>query len=361
MSVALKITLGAIAAALATALIIWFIFRSDWFILSQLEGTLEEQQLAQTDISDLPDGVHVLICGAGGPLPDAKRSGPCVAVQAGQHLYVIDAGSNGVRNLMLQGVDVGRIEALLITHGHSDHIDGMGELGVMRWTNGGHDSPLPVHGPSVINEIVAGINIAYGPDARYRTEHHGEEILPASGKGLSAKAFPWPEGDQVARVIDTRDGVSVKAFAVDHSPVNQAVGYRIEYKDKVVVVSGDTKRSANLQLHARGADLLIHEAIGNHILEPAKQVALKAGDTRRAKLIEDIVNYHATPVEAAEIAAAANVRHLVFYHIIPPLPVSQLEDVFLSGVDDVYDGKVTLSRDGTLISLPLVTQVTDSS
>jgi ribonuclease Z len=48
-------------------------------------------------------------------------------------------------------------------------------------------------------------------------------------------------------------------FEVDHHPVEPAFGVRIEYQDKIVVLSGDTRPSENLIKFAQGADLLIHE------------------------------------------------------------------------------------------------------
>src|SRR5690606_14392907 len=93
------------------------------------------------------DGLHVALCGAGGPLPDPKRSGPCVAVVAGKQLFVVDAGTNGLRNLLRMRYPPGNIEAVLLTHFHSDHIDGLGEMATIRWVNGANTQPLPVIGP----------------------------------------------------------------------------------------------------------------------------------------------------------------------------------------------------------------------
>ena len=70
------------------------------------------------------------------------------------------------------------------------------------------------------------------------------------------------------------------------------------------------------------------------------------------KITADIPSYHTSPVEAAEIARAAGVRHLLFYHVVPPLPLPGLDAAFLAGVPGAFDGGVTLGRDGTLVSLP---------
>jgi len=100
-----------------------------------------ERNFAADLAAELPDGLHVVLCGAGGPLPDPVRSGPCTVVIAGSSLFVVDAGSGGARNLLRMGLPAGRIEALFVTHVHSDHIDGLGELALQRWVGGSNTSP----------------------------------------------------------------------------------------------------------------------------------------------------------------------------------------------------------------------------
>ena len=303
-----------------------------------------------------PDGIHVLLAGAGGPLIDIRRSGPCLAVQAGPHLYVCDAGTNGARNLGRFAVNVGRVEAVFLTHAHSDHIDGLGELGMRRWTGIGSEHPLPVHGPPVVAEVVAGFNQAYAPDAGYRVAHHGADIVPPSGSGLEAHPFQMPDDGELQTILETADGVRVAAFAVDHSPVCQAVGYRIDYRGRSVVISGDTSYSDNLIDHARGVDLLAHDALAATLTERMAAAMDSNGNSRTARILRDVPSYHTTPVQAAQAAAQSGAGQLLLYHIVPPLPTAALERVFLSGVADVYEGKVTLGQDGTLISLPAANQ-----
>ena len=59
-----------------------------------------EAAMTSDTTAGFEDGLHLALCGAGGPLPDPKRSGPCVAVVAGKQLFVVDAGTNGLRNLL---------------------------------------------------------------------------------------------------------------------------------------------------------------------------------------------------------------------------------------------------------------------
>ena len=343
-----RFVVGLIALAAAQVLLLL----PQRFTLRLLERNIGNRQTRDA-LADRPDGIHVLLCGAGGPLTDIKRSGPCLAVQAGAHLFVIDAGTNGARNLGRFSVNPGRVEAVFLTHAHSDHIDGLGELGMLRWIGSGSERPLPVHGPPVVGDVVAGFNQAYKADFGYRTAHHGSDIAPPSGGGLEAVPFALPDDGELHTVLETDDGVRVCAFSVSHAPVCEAVGYRIDYGGRSVVVSGDTAYSANLIQQARGVDLLVHEALATRLTERMAAAVESAGNERMAKVLRDVPSYHATPAQAAEAAAESGAKQMLLYHIVPPLPTPALERVFLSGIADVYDGKVTLGQDGTLVSLPL--------
>lgn len=308
------------------------------------------RNLAADPIAALPDGLHVLLCGAGGPLPDPIRSGPCVAVIAGGTMVVVDAGTGGARNLQRTGFAPARATALFLTHFHSDHIDGLGELALLRWTGGAHAEPLAVHGPTGVEEVVDGFDRAYRQDATYRVAHHGAKTVPPAGAGLRAVPFA-PPGPGEAPLVFSANGLEVRAFSVDHDPVSPAVGYRFDYAGRSVVVSGDTARSSNLEARARGVDLLVHEALSPDLVARMHDAAVAAGRDNLAKITADIPDYHTSPVEAAELARSAGVRHLLFYHVVPPLPLPGLDVAFLAGVADVFDGGVTLGRDGTFATL----------
>ncbi|MEO0441701.1 MAG: MBL fold metallo-hydrolase, partial [Pseudomonadota bacterium] len=102
-----------------------------------------EAAVGRDVIGDLPEGMHLALCGTGSPLPDPSRAGPCSAVIVEGKLFIVDIGGGAVRRMGEMGLGPGQVEALLLTHFHSDHIDGMGELLLQRWAGGGHDAPLP--------------------------------------------------------------------------------------------------------------------------------------------------------------------------------------------------------------------------
>lgn len=115
-------------------------------------------------------------------------------------------------------------------------------------------------------------------------------------------------------------------------------------------MSGDTRRSASLEANARGADLLVHEALAPRLVRELERAAAAAGRANLARIAADIPGYHTSPVEAAAVASAAGARHLLLTHVVPPLPLPGLDQVFLEGVGEAFGGGVTLGRDGTRVS-----------
>ena len=314
-----------------------------------MEKGLEARMGANT-IDTLEDGLHLALCGAGGPMPAPNASGPCVVVVAGKQMFVVDAGTDGLRNLSRMGYQPADIEAVFLTHFHSDHIDGLGETATIRWASGAHTSPLPVYGPEGVQQVVDGFNTAYAFDADYRHAHHGDTVAPLSGAGMVAKSFTKPGAGELVTLYSTGD-LTVEALAVDHSPVEPAVGYRFTYKDRSLLITGDTVKLANIQELASGVDLLVHEALAPNLVGMMHEAAAKTGNAVMAKITADIPDYHASPVEAAETARDAGVGHLLYYHIVPPLVFPGQESLYLNGAGDIFPN-YTLGRDGVSFSLP---------
>ncbi|KAA1192580.1 MBL fold metallo-hydrolase [Pseudohalioglobus sediminis] len=307
-------------------------------------------RLAADTIAELEDGLHLALCGAGGPMPGPRASGPCVIVVAGKNLFVVDAGTDGPRNLLRLGYQPGAIQAVFLTHFHSDHIDGLGEMSTLRWAGGANTAPLPVYGPSGVERVVDGFNAAYAQDFIYRNEHHGDLVAPLSGAGMRAVPFTTPATGELALVYQD-DGLQVEALAVDHSPVEPAVGYRFSYKGRSLLITGDTVKLANIEAFARGVDLLVHEALAPNLVKLMQDSAESLGNSTMAKISSDIPDYHASPVDAAETARAAGVGHLLYYHIVPPLVLPGQDLLYLNGAEKIFPD-YTLGEDGVSFSLP---------
>lgn len=319
-----------------------------------------ERRFAADPVARLPDGLHVGLCGAGSPLPDDERGGPCTVVVAGKRVFLFDAGSGAARNLARMGFNPGDIEALFLTHFHSDHIDGLGEVMLQRWAGGSHRSPLPVYGPTGVEEVVRGFMQAYALDESYRIAHHGPKVVPPSGFGGEAHSFAVAQPDGRVVLVDEQD-LQIVAFSVNHEPVHPAVGYRIRYKDRTVVLSGDTRKCAAVQREAKGVDLLVHEGLSTRLVGILQRAAAQAGRENLAKVFHDIPSYHTTPEQAAEIARDAGVGFLLINHVVPPLPVPGAEAAFLGNARSIFHGPIKVGVDGDFVSLPAGSKASEFS
>jgi ribonuclease Z len=346
------------------ALVIVLAAAGAWLMRGQIALALYtrmmDRNFAGDPIAALPDGLHVGLCGAGSPMPDPGRAGPCTLVVAGKRLFVVDAGEGSPKNLSLMGLPPGRVEAVFLTHFHSDHIADLGELMLQHWGGGAATAPLPIHGPQGVEQVVAGFQSAYLIDRGYRIAHHGEKVMPPAGFGALALPFQiGPNGPDVT-LIDEPD-LKVVAFPVRHEPVEPAVGYLFVYKGRRVVVSGDTAASSRLEAESKDADVLVHEALSPKLVGVLHDAAIRNGRANLAAITHDILSYHTTPEQAAGIAERAHVRYLLYTHIIPPLPISALEGPFLGDARRIYHGTLRVGRDGDFISLPAGTKAISRS
>jgi ribonuclease Z len=310
------------------------------------------ERLAAGDRTDwLRDGaLHVILCGTGSPLADADRAGPCTAVIAGGKFFLIDVGPGSWENVQLWSLPRSQLSAVLLTHFHSDHVGELGEVVVQTWI-GGRTQPLAIYGPPGVASVVEGFQRAYAFDSHYRIAHHGEAAMPRGGSVAIAREVPEPiEGG--SQVVLEEDGLRVTAFSVDHQPVTPAFGYRFDYNGRSVVISGDTEKSESVVRHARDVDLLLHEALAKEMIGQITPRLRAIDQQRLAKLTADVIDYHTSPVEAAQVARDANVRMLILTHLVPAPANAILRRLFMRGVSEAWDGEVIVGEDGMHFTLP---------
>jgi ribonuclease Z len=306
--------------------------------------------VAADPVAGLADGLHVAVVGSGSPLPDRKRGCPCAVVIAGGRLFVIDAGERSAETMNRMQLAPSRIEAVLLTHFHSDHIGGLPTVNLQRWVADAAQTPLRVLGPTGVERVVAGFNEAYSLDNSYRTGHHGPEVAPPASASMVAEPFAIPAGQDAAVVLE-EDGLKITAFTVEHPPIVPSVGYRFDYRGRSAVISGDTIYTPGLIRAARGADLLLHDALSLELLKLVEDAAGKAGLDKRRRILADVGDYHATAPQAADAAREAGVGALAITHIVPPLPLKGLEEIFLGDARQRFPGELWLASDGDLYSL----------
>jgi len=311
-----------------------------------------EQNAGVDRSAALPDGLHVYMCGTGSPMPDPARAGPCIGVIAGKTVFVFDAGAGSPRNLGSMGFPTARLQSVYLTHLHSDHIDGLGELLLNSWIGGSRSTPTPIIGPVGTKEVVDGFNAVYRIDSTYRVAHHGTGVANPDGFGGLATEIESPQAPDGQLVVLDEGDLKITAIRVDHAPIEPAFGYRIDYKDRSISISGDTVYSQAFIAASNGVDLMFHEALNRDMVAQIGAKLDERGAANGAKIFADILDYHTSPEEAARAAQEAGAAQLVLYHIVPQLPVEMLEPVFLGEAKSEFDGPITVGQDGMIFSLP---------
>jgi ribonuclease Z len=296
--------------------------------------------LAQTP--ELLDGMRVIVCGSASPLGrDPERAQACIAVVTAEHFFLFDVGARSPLRIAQARLPMARINGVFLTHFHSDHIAALPDVNLASWVRG-RPAALDVYGPPGVQSVVDGFNAAYGLDRGYRTAHHGEARMPSERGPMRAHTFNPGE------VVWQDDLLTVTSFAVEHPPIEPAVGYRVDYRGRSVVISGDTNAADGLFAVAKGADLLLHDALSHTLLDPMIEAATDRGRSGSAEIMTDVIEYHADVTSLPARAAEAGIKRLALYHLVPVPPNGLAERMFLRGLPD----DVILTRDLHTFDLP---------
>ncbi|MDP4247517.1 MAG: MBL fold metallo-hydrolase [Bacteroidota bacterium] len=234
------------------------------------------------------------LLGTGDPQPILDRFGPSILVQAGGQSLLFDAGRGCLQRLRQIDLPYDKINALFLTHLHSDHVVGLPDLWLTGWLISRRDHPLSVFGPKGTREMIEHLQEAFAFDVKIRIE---DDKMPQAGSKLLATEIQ--EGQ-----VFKKNGVTVIAFEVDHGPVKPAFGYRIEYNGHSVVLSGDTRYSENLIKFAKGTDLLVHE------------VVIGPDTLSRSDPKYPILAHHTTPEQAGKVFREVKPKLAVYSHIV---------------------------------------------
>lgn len=277
-----------------------------------------------------PPPTTVTLTGTGVPLPWPGRAGPGTLVRHGDLAVQVDAGRGTTLRLAEAGVGPHQLDALLLTHVHSDHVL---DLAMARWIfQDLHPSgPLVVVAPEGPTARFARRALdAYDDDVAARTV----DVL-SGPPSIDLRAFVAPSEPQPVWCSPDR-AVLVEAVVVHHEPVVGAVAYRISTPTGVVVISGDTRVCDEVEALSDGADVLVHEACRSRAL----------ADTVAGTSFEHVFSYHADSVAVGGLARRAGVGHLVLTHLIPPPPDDPAARAFEQDArQGGYTGPVTVGSD----------------
>jgi ribonuclease Z len=273
------------------------------------------------------------LLGTGTPIPRPERFGPSTLIEAGDQTILIDAGRGATIRMFQLGVPLGRIDALLLTHFHSDHTAGIPDLWLTGWLSshfGARRKPFNVIGPSGTEILMRHLEAAYRHDIEIRV---ADEKLAREHVAITVKEFA---GD--GPVYEAGD-LRVIAFTVDHGEaIKPAYGYRIDYQGRVAVLSGDTRYNENVVRYAKEADLLIHE------------VAMARPELLGDPHIQRIVNHHTSPQEAGLVFTRAGPKLAAFTHLVMlasetvgPPTVEEL----VAATRETYNGPLVVGEDLT--------------
>ena len=296
---------------------------------------------------DKEDSLKAIVCGSRSPIFDVNRAETCIYVEAGDDVYLFDSGNDSTRNLQNWGIPWANLKAVFYTHLHSDHIAELAEVHLQSWIVGGRKEKLKVYGPTGVDLLTAGVEMAYSQDYIFRNTHHGESIASFNAAGFDTQVINTNN-----KVVIDENGLKITSFEVLHYPVEPSLAFKIEYKGRSIIISGDTIFSEDLLKQSMNVDVLFHEVMNVGLLEAMRKGARAADNEIIDKVLFDVQDYHIPVLEVVDIAKRANVGHLIFYHALPAPRNEIMEKIFYRDIDKDFQNW-TASIDGTTVTLPV--------
>jgi ribonuclease BN (tRNA processing enzyme) len=286
-----------------------------------------------------PGGTKLIILGTmGGPSVGRPRYQTSHVLLHGGQAHVVDCGYGVTEQLVRAGVKLQDIRDVFITHHHPDHNIELGTLIYFAWY-AGMEKPLELYGPPPLKQISRDYLKAIKPDVDIWLEDIGHKPMgPVTAHEISS-----------AGPVTTSGDMKVTAALVNHPPVVPALAYRFDFPDRSIVFSGDTTPVESVAQLARGADVLVHEAMYLDAMkgEAAAATGRTSGGSAIAgdkdKLWAHLMRSHSPVEEVGRIAAEAGVKTLVLSHIVPITGVT--DDQWKAAAGKLFKGEIIVARD----------------
>lgn len=253
----------------------------------------------------------------------------------GRHI-VVDCGLGVARGLADQGFDSKTLDLIFITHLHSDHYLELGPLLHTAWT-AGLKTQVTIYGPAGLDVYWDGFIQSMKADIDLRIADEGRPDL----RGLIDIRVIAPD-----QTIDLGE-ITVNAMRTVHPPLVDCYALSFKSAARHVVFSGDTAYLPTMADFAKGADLLVHEAMLVAALD-ALMARIGNGDDR---LMTHLLRSHTTAADAGKIASAAGVKALAINHLVPSDDPNFGPADWENAVRTTWTGPFHLGQDGLKITL----------
>jgi ribonuclease BN (tRNA processing enzyme) len=272
--------------------------------------------------------------GPGGQGPERTRKMTSHVMLSNGAAYVLDCGVGVIDQYAQTGIPFSALRSIFITHHHADHNIEYGPLLVVGWINGMH-LDVRAFGPPPLKQMTEDFMRAYKTTVDFWAED------------MKMKPLVTLDVTEVSAVgpVTQDDNVKVSVIIVEHPPVKPALGYRFDFKDRSIAFSGDTAPSDAVAKMAKGADVLVHEAMYLPAIETYIRREIAKG---RPVKFEDLMAHmnadHAPVEDVGRIAQQAEVKTLVLSHLVPAFEGIS-DDTWRAAAAKYFKGEIIVGKD----------------